>query len=111
MIISLTTEVIPIFSRDANRNLTIKTKVGKPAKVSVTLTSNIDTPVEIGSVTHTFGEKADVSVDTIEPGKKYQVTLTSNARTKVKWSGRIQLALQGAPQPAMALPAFIEVKE
>ena len=85
--------------------------MGLPVSVSAILTSNIRGPVEVGTVTHTFGDKAEVSINTIEPGRKYKVTLTANARARAKWRGRVVCEIRGAPIPRVSLPAFIEVAD
>ncbi|MFH1091061.1 MAG: hypothetical protein V1742_05770 [Pseudomonadota bacterium] len=103
--------VTPTFSTQPVDRLIIQTAVGKPADISAELTSNLPTPVEVKGVGHSFGDEAEVKLETIEPGRKYRVTLTAHAKKKFRLSGWVTLDLKGASSRPFALQAFIEVKE
>ncbi|MFH1138651.1 MAG: hypothetical protein V1816_21455 [Pseudomonadota bacterium] len=103
--------VTPLFGRAPGDDLIVRTKVGAPASVSVVITNNYSRPVEITGVTHTFGDRAKVTLETLDPGKKYRLTLLTNAPEAETWNARVMLHLEGGPIPRFALPAVVEVRE
>ncbi len=109
--IRLEVVVTPIFSISGDGRLKIMTTVGRPSSLTVDLTSNLTEPVEVTDFSHSFGEKADVKLDTLEPGRRYKVTLTANALERVKWAGRVSLHLKNAPVPTFTMRAFVQVRD
>ena len=108
-IIDLKLKVIPIFSRPQEQDLVVRTTLGRPVSVSTVITRNVPGNVRIIRIDHSFGTNAEAKVETIDPGKKYRVTLSATARQRVKWGGRVVLDLEGAPVPVFSIPAFVEV--
>jgi hypothetical protein len=110
-VISLSAEIVPVFSLNSNMSLILKTSVGQPVSAEAVLSSNASGPVRIKGMGHTFGDKATVKLETIEPGKKYKVILTANADKPAQESGRVFLDIEGAPAPKFSLGAYLEVKK
>ena len=85
--------------------------MGKPAGRTVVLTSNLPKPVNIVGIGHSFGDYAKADLKVIEPGRIYEISLTTTATQRLNYPGHITLDLAGAPVPQFFVDAFIQVKE
>lgn len=110
-VISLTITVDPVFSTSGEEELRIETRLGASADASTVIAARLPHPVKIRSVGHSFGNHAGVRLESIEPGNRWRVILTANAKAKMSLRGRVIIELRDASPAVFTLPAFIQVTE
>jgi len=108
--ISLEAAVRPLLEAEPSHRFYIPTQVGRPAKMSIVLTSNLPEPLKITALDHNFGPAAQVEWEAVEAGRSYRVTLSTQAEREMRLAGQIILHLEGTNTETYRLTGFIEVR-
>ena len=107
--IALKAEVVPIFKAEPFNQIVLSTPVGKPVSQKVTLTVNLDQPVEITGLSHDLGDLIQAELTTIEAGRVYEITVFAEARQEKRAKGSLHLDLSNAPIKAAHLQLVVNL--
>ena len=83
--------------------------VGKPASQKVRLTFSLKEPVEITGLSHQLGDLIQTELTTIEAGRVYEITVSTDARQEKRAKGSIRLEFRNAPIKAATLRLVVNV--
>jgi len=108
--INLEATVRPLFEAEPSHRFYITAQVGRPARASIVLTSNLPEPIKITALDHNFGPAAEVEWEAVEPGRSYRISLSTQAEREMRLAGQIILHLEGGGMETYRLTGFIEVK-
>ncbi|MBW2617412.1 MAG: hypothetical protein JRC92_00870 [Deltaproteobacteria bacterium] len=107
--ITLKALVMPIFKVEPFKQIVLSTPVGKPVSQKVTLTFSLEEPVEITGLSHQVGDLIQTELTTIEAGRVYEITVSTDARQEKRAKGSIRLEFRNAPIKAAHLQLVVNV--
>jgi len=108
--ITLEAVVKPLFDAEPSHRFFLASQVGRPAQMSIVLTSNLPEPLKITALDHNFGPAARAEFEVIEAGRSYRVTLSTQAEREMRLAGQVILHLEGTNTETYRLTGFIEVR-
>lgn len=103
--------ILPLFEGKPWNRLVVSTPLGRKASQTITLTNQLDHPINIVSLGHNLGTMVKVNLETVQEGQVYMLTLATEAERGGRIEGRIHLNLEGAPSKSMDVLAFVHVWE
>jgi hypothetical protein len=107
--IRVNARVTPVFQANPKDRFYLSTKEGRPLAQTVELVNNLDSPTEVVDLDHTLGDQVEVAWKTVEPGRRYEVTLSTTADQPMRRGGRVNLRLKDAALNIWSMSAYVQV--
>jgi hypothetical protein len=95
--------VKPYINVDPRDRVYLRGFIGEVAKESLTITSNEEGPFTISAVKTNVEDKIDHNLTEVEPGKKYQLDISSKPGLLGRFRGKITLSTNSKQKPQLVV--------